>query len=105
MAWSKTSRIERGYGPEWDKTRKRILARDCNVCQPCKAKGIVHLGSEVDHITSKAKARKLGWADEQIEADSNLQCINRECHKRKTQEEKGCRPRPAIGPDGWPERE
>jgi 5-methylcytosine-specific restriction protein A len=104
MAWHKTSRQERGYGPEWDRLRERILERDCSVCQPCLKKGIAHTATEVDHIISKAKAKRMGWTNEQIDAESNLQAINSECHKRKTQEEQGktYRPKVTIGVDGWP---
>lgn len=104
MAWHKTSRHERGYGAEWDRLKKIVKARDFEICQPCKAKGIIHLGREVDHIVSKAKAKLLGWTDAQVNDLSNLQCICHEAHKAKTEEEQGkkLRPRVKIGLDGWP---
>jgi len=104
MAWSKESRQSRGYGPEWDRIRLRILKRDANICQPCKRLGRVHTGTHVDHIISKANAQALRWTKAQIDADSNLQCINVECHKAKTAEETGrkLKPRRIVGPDGWP---
>jgi 5-methylcytosine-specific restriction protein A len=106
MAWSNESRHKRGYGSAWDKTRKRILARDCSLCQcpHCKASGAIRIATEVDHIISKAKAKEMKWTDERIDADSNLQAINSDCHKRKTQEEQGrkLRPKARISADGWP---
>jgi 5-methylcytosine-specific restriction protein A len=106
MAWGKESRQARGYGAKWDRKRKRILERDCGLCQcrHCKASGAINIATEVDHIVSKAKARAMRWTDEQIEADSNLQSINHDCHLRKTEEEQGKtkRPKVTIGLDGWP---
>lgn len=106
MTWGSLSRHERGYGKEWDRLRKRILERDCGLCQckHCTAAGRVTLASEVDHIVSKAKAKALKWTDAQIDDESNLQAINSECHKRKTKEEQGktARPRVMIGLDGFP---
>jgi 5-methylcytosine-specific restriction protein A len=97
--WSTESRHKRGYGNDWDKLRKRILLRDnglcqCQYCQGGKIK--LTLASQVDHIIPKAK----GGTD----AESNLQAINAECHKRKTAEENGgtYRDRIKIGVDGWP---
>lgn len=83
------SRHERGYDWEWEKRRKRILARDEGLCQPCLKQGRIHPGNEVDHKVSKAQARAMGWTNEQIEADSNLQTIARECHRLKTSSESG----------------
>lgn len=102
MVWGTASRQSRGYGAAWDKIRKRILQRDCGICQPCKREGRLTLGNQVDHITSKAKARRLGWSQSQMDADSNLQCICEPCHKDKTQRERGHEPKPEIGKDGWP---
>lgn len=104
MAWSKESRHKRGYGADWDKRRKRILVRDCGICQPCKAKGIIHGATEVDHIVSKAEGKRRGWTDAQIDSDENLQAINTDCHKAKTAAEQGrtLKPKVTIGLDGWP---
>jgi 5-methylcytosine-specific restriction enzyme A len=102
MAWSHTSRHQRGYGAAWDKLRVHVLARDGGVCQPCLRKGIVHSGNEVDHIVSKAKAEAMGWTELQINAPENLQTIHKDCHKAKTAEENGKQLKPQIGADGWP---
>lgn len=81
------SRHERGYGSAWDKTRERILKRDAGLCQPCLAQGIVHEGTHVDHKISKAEWRRVHGSLEGCDDDSNLQTINAECHKAKTQAE------------------
>ena len=95
MPWSRESRHKRGYGTAWDKLRKRILARDKHLCQPCFRKGIIHPGNEVDHRLPKAQ----GGTDN----EDNLQAINRECHKVKTALENGAKPKVSIGLDGWPQ--
>lgn len=107
MAWSKESRQSRGYGAAWDRVRKQILSRDFGICQPCKAKGRIHAGTHVDHIVSKAKAKAMGWTRERMDHPSNLQCINADCHKAKTEEEQGkaLRPKVKVGVDGWPIQE
>ncbi|GAA0493659.1 HNH endonuclease [Pigmentiphaga daeguensis] len=75
------NRHQRGYGTDWDRTRKRILARDGYLCQceECQAEGRPLLATEVDHRIPKAR----GGTDD----ESNLRAINRDCHKRKTQRE------------------
>lgn len=102
MVWGTASRHSRGYGKEWDKIRPRIMARDCGMCQPCQRKGRATAGSQVDHIISKANAKRMGWTPRQIDADSNLQCICGPCHKAKTEQERGFTSKPEIGKDGWP---
>jgi 5-methylcytosine-specific restriction protein A len=81
------SSAQRGYGYEWQKRRERIMARDCGLCQingtECR-----FIATEVDHKVSKAKARALGWTDEQIDDDSNLQATCTTCHKAKTAAER-----------------
>jgi len=104
MAWSKDSRQSRGYGAAWEQIRKRIIARDMGLCQICLRQGRTTKGKEVDHITPKAQAKLLGWTQEQIDADEQLQLLCKPCHRRKTDEENGRKhdPRPKIGADGWP---
>lgn len=97
MAWSKESRQARGYGAKWDRLRKVILARDNYLCQCPECLGgdkRLTAAGEVDHIVPKAK----GGTDE----ESNLRAVNTDCHKRITAQQKGHRPRPQIGADGWP---
>lgn len=76
---SRRSRQARGYGSDWDKTRKRILSRDRHLCQPCLALGRVVPGNEVDHVKPKSQ----GGNDD----DTNLQAICNPCHKAKTSRE------------------
>jgi 5-methylcytosine-specific restriction protein A len=72
---------QRGYGPEWRRTRLRILQRDRYVCQctRCKEDGVVRPAHEVDHIVPKFEAG--------TDHDDNLQAINRDCHILKTKAE------------------
>lgn len=102
--WPTTSRHERGYGHEWTKQRKRILKRDCGICQPCFKQGHTHIGNEVDHIISKAEGKRLGWSHARIESDDNLQTICKDAHKEKTMQEQGktLKVKQMIGVDGFP---
>lgn len=105
MVWSKESRQARGYGADWDRLRKQIMQRDAGLCQPCRKAGTLGvIAHAVDHITSKAKAKKLGWTKAQMDHPSNLQAICEPCHKRKTAEEEGkaFTPKQRIGEDGFP---
>jgi len=96
--WSRRSRHERGYGTAWDKLRIRVLKRDCYLCQcqRCKASGAIRPASQVDHVVPKAQ----GGTDD----PANLQAINGECHRIKTDVENGrTRKKNArTGIDGWP---
>jgi 5-methylcytosine-specific restriction protein A len=105
MAWSKESRHARGYGTRWDKLRLVILRRDKYLCQCPDCLGgakRVRAASEVDHIVPKAEGKRLGWSEDQIDAETNLRAVNSDCHKRLTARQKGYKPRPQIGADGWP---
>lgn len=83
-AWNtsrKGSAADRGYGAAWRRLRVQVLRRDgwrCR-CNDCVSTGRVREASEVDHIIPKFE----GGTDE----PSNLQAINPECHKKKTQAE------------------
>lgn len=70
------TRQQRGYGAAWDKQRKRILARDGGLCQPCRRSGTVEQATEVDHVLARAE----GGNDQ----DDNLQAICKRCHQAKT---------------------
>lgn len=105
MPWSKESRHARGYGTRWDKLRLVILRRDNYLCQCPDCLGgekQVTAASEVDHVVPKAEGKRLGWTEEQIDAESNLRAVNSDCHKRLTALQNGYTPRPQIGTDGWP---
>lgn len=92
------SRQSRGYGAEWEQTRKRILRRDKGLCQPCLRAGRYRPAKAVDHIVSKAEGGGEG--------DENLQSICADCHAVKTQAEaqrgRGGKSLPPFntGPDG-----
>lgn len=75
------STTKRGYGSAWQRLRKQVLERDGFICQcaDCKASGRLREASEVDHI--------VGKADGGTDATSNLQAINRDCHRKKTARE------------------
>lgn len=106
MVWGTTSRQSRGYDARWTRTRLRILARDGGLCQcnECKASGVPMVASHVDHVVSKANAKRMGWSEARTEADDNLQSLHPDCHKKKTAEETGktFRPKQRIGEDGFP---
>ena len=93
------TRQERGYGAEWQRARKVIIARDMALCQECKRQGKVSPFDEVDHIKPKFE----GGTDDH----DNLEGLCRACHGRKTEAEaaraQGRRVKPRIGADGWPE--
>ncbi len=106
VTWAGTSRHSRGYGSGWTKLRELVLKRDRRLCQceRCKAEGRVMLATHVDHVVSKAKAKMMGWTQEQIDDPSNLRAISARCHKRKSMEERGYdyKERSEIGEDGYP---
>jgi len=60
--------------------RERIHRRDNGLCQHCLARGIVMIGTEVDHITPLS----AGGND----TDSNKQLLCSACHKAKTATER-----------------
>lgn len=105
MPWSNESRQSRGYGPEWEKVRKQVIARAKGLCENCARNGRVAMGRDVDHVVSKASAKVLGWSQAKMDHPSNLQYLCVPCHKEKTAAEQGRTLRPPkvqIGLDGWP---
>lgn len=104
MAWGSLSRHQRGYGKEWTRVRKVILARDGGLCQVCLKAGVYTPGNIVDHVTSKAAAAAMRWSQARIDDPMNLQAICRTCHDIKTEQEQGKTKRPVIttGLDGFP---
>lgn len=80
------------------------MERDKGLCQPSLKKGLIVRATEVDHIVSKAKAKRMGWSDARIDHPDNLQAISKDEHLKKTREEVGAtyKPKVQIGPDGWP---
>jgi 5-methylcytosine-specific restriction endonuclease McrA len=93
------SRHTRGYGWAWEKLRKRILERDKYLCQPCyhATPQRITPAAAVDHIEPKAK----GGTDK----PANLRAICDPCHRAKSLDDQGKRPRRirrTFGADGWP---
>lgn len=70
------TRHERGYGWQWEKTRKQVIQRDKGLCQRCLTAGKVTAGNECDHIIPKAR----GGSDDL----SNLRLLCRPCHRAVT---------------------
>lgn len=108
MTWSRESRQARGYGAAWDKLRLQILERDQHLCRCPECLGgekRVRAANEVNHVISKAEARRRGWTQEQVDDPSNLQAVNSDCHKRITLEQRGARPKQRIQADGWPAKD
>lgn len=80
--WAKPDRgtaEQRGYDWAWRKKRAAVLKRDRYLCQCDDCKGCHLPASEVDHITPKSR----GGTDDFY----NLQSLNIDCHKAKTQRE------------------
>jgi 5-methylcytosine-specific restriction enzyme A len=105
VAWSKESRQSRGYDAEWDRIRLVILKRDNYLCHCPDCKGgekRTKLATEVDHIITKAECKRRGWTRAQTDHPSNLRAVNKDCHKRLTQEQQGYQPKHQVGADGWP---
>lgn len=91
----RSSSKDRGYGREYRRLRKILLARE-PLCRPCSLKGRTTVAVQVDHITPIAK----GGATHDIE---NLQPICADCHRDKCALDKGHRVKPRITESGWPE--
>lgn len=68
-------------GRPWRRLRDQIMERDGHLCQcpACKKRPVPKVAHEVDHIKPVA----FGGTDD----PGNLQAINRDCHKAKTQAE------------------
>lgn len=99
MAWKRGNPAERGYGWQWQKLRKVMLAQD-PLCRTCREQGKVTAAQELDHIVPKAE----GGTDD----PANLAPICKPCHKEKTAHESAraqgrtIKPRLTFGADGWP---
>lgn len=78
-------------GPQGVEQRERIRERDGYCCKHC---GIAVKTGEVDHI----KPLEHGGSN----ADANLQLLCRECHIKKTANDRGHVYRPGTNLDGTP---
>jgi 5-methylcytosine-specific restriction protein A len=77
-------------GRPWQRRREGVLRRANFLCQckDCAAAGRVRLATEVDHIVPRWKwLHEHGTLDDGCEADSNLQALHVECHRKKTDAE------------------
>lgn len=75
-------------------TRRRRYLAEHPLCARCDAFGRTSEAVELDHVVPLAK----GGTDD----ESNLQGLCVACHKAKTIEDFGHRPRQRFGPDGFP---
>ncbi len=89
---------EGASGHQRQQLTARIMRRDHGLCQcrHCKASGEIKQAHHVDHIVP----REAGGTDD----ESNLQAINVDCHKRKSDEDAGRAhvKREGVGVDGIP---
>lgn len=66
------------------------------LCAMCMARGLVVVATVADHVEPHRGDPDLFWA-------GPLQSLCASCHSSdKQREERGGRPRPVIGLDGWP---
>lgn len=86
----------RGYDSRWDKARRTFLGRH-PLCCMCERAGIVNRATVVDHVVPHRGDQRLFWDV------GNWQPLCSSHHSRDKQTiERGGKPKPTIGPDGWP---
>jgi 5-methylcytosine-specific restriction protein A len=66
-------------------------------CVHCLARGVRRVWTELDHIQP---LKADGGTGEDV--PENRQGLCAECHAAKTRADRGLRPRPRIGEDGYP---
>lgn len=71
----------RGYDAAWKRVRLLALKRDRWLCQMCLKVGRVSPATDVDHIIPITEAPHL-----RLDLD-NLQSLDRQCHRIKTEED------------------
>lgn len=84
-------------GRRWTETRALLLAVE-PLCRMCKAKGLVTLAEEIDHVVPLHK-----YQGDDPHAPENLQPLCKPCHQDKTVQDVGYKTRTRIRIDGWPE--
>lgn len=88
---------ERGYGWEWQKARQVFLMKH-PLCVMCRADGSITAATVVDHIKPHRGDEALFWDE------TNWQSLCVTHHNRDKQAiDKGGKPKPRIGLDGFPE--
>ena len=74
--------------------RRRSILGKQPLCVACQASGKVAAAAVLDH--------KVALVNGGADTEDNLQPLCQACHDRKTAADLGHRPKPIIGPDGWP---
>lgn len=74
--------------------RRRRLERE-PWCRDCKGRGVLTPSVVPDHIVPLAKGGK--------DTDDNVRCLCDQCHKIRTAEQFGHKPKVRWSVDGWPE--
>lgn len=69
----------RTRGSRWMTIRRKVMARDCGLCQACKRAGLATVGEEVDHVVPISE----GGTDDL----SNLELLCVRCHAAKSAED------------------
>lgn len=64
------------------------------LCVVCKAKGIVTIATELDHVVALVNGGE--------DVPENRQGLCKVHHDEKTRADMGWKPKPQIGLDGWP---
>ena len=96
MAWSRTSRHNRGYGAAHDRMRRHLM-KTVVLCEECRRQGKTTVGTIADHIVPLAKGGDA--------SRSNYQLLCQSCSDAKTAADKGVSPARrgrGIGRDGRP---
>jgi len=75
------TRVQR-FGPGWESTSRRIIARDGGVCQ-LRLAGCTGIATTADHVVSRAAAKRMGWTLADINAEWNLQASCLHCNSSK----------------------
>ena len=100
MTWRNGNASDRGYGARWARLREEVLRRDRHVCccADCRAADRVRPATEVDHVIGKAEWLRRHGSLAGVDDLSNLQSINSECHRAKTDREAGRRTKTRFDP-------
>jgi len=84
------------YGTwRWQKKRKAFLKAN-PICVMCYARGIITVARIADHIEPHKGDEAKFWGNA-------LQALCKQCHDSDKQRiERGSKPKPITGEDGWP---
>jgi hypothetical protein len=92
-----TKKVDRG-SRDWaqlqcSRKRRDFQLRQEPLCAMCLARGLIVPATVADHI----RPHRGDWNEFRT---GKLQSLCADCHRRKTQAERGYRPRPRVGLDG-----